>query len=151
MVESDETSLTQSSMNPDPWTTVGTAPATPLATERILLVDDEEVLRRLARSVLTRQGYEVVDASDPAAALAIATEQSGTFDLILADVMMPGMRGYEMVRKIRPHQPRAKVLYMSGYAGEIEGGPTVVSPLLAKPFRPRQLLDEIRRILDTPA
>ncbi len=137
--------------NPDPQSAAGAPPSASLATERILLVDDEEVLRRLARSVLTRQGYEVVDASDPAAAVAIAEDQPGSFDLILADVMMPGMRGYEMVRQIRPHQPRARVLYMSGYAGEIEGGSQIVTPLLPKPFRPRQLLDEIRRILDTPA
>ncbi len=136
--------------NTDPRSHVGAPHPASVATERILLVDDEEVLRRLARSVLTRQGYEVVDASDPAAAVAIAEAQPESFDLILADVMMPGMRGYEMVRQIRPHQGRAKVLYMSGYAGEIEGGSDVVTPLLPKPFRPRQLLDEIRRILDTP-
>ncbi|MEO8522072.1 MAG: response regulator, partial [Acidobacteriota bacterium] len=99
--------------NTDPRSHVGAPHPASVATERILLVDDEEVLRRLARSVLTRQGYEVVDASDPAAAVAIAEAQPESFDLILADVMMPGMRGYEMVRQIRPHQCRAKVLYMS--------------------------------------
>lgn len=138
-------------MNPAPQSPVGAPRPASIASERILLVDDEEMLRRLARSVLTRQGYDVVDASDPAAAVAIAQTQPDFFDLILADVMMPGMRGYEMVRQIRPHQGRAKVLYMSGYAGEIEAGSDIVTPLLPKPFRPRQLLDEIRRILDTPA
>ena len=119
-------------------------------TGRILLVDDEDVLRRLARSVLVRQGYEVVDAGDPLAAVAIATQHPNSFDLILADVMMPGMRGYEMVSHIRPHQPRARILYMSGYPGEIEHFADQVRPLLPKPFRPRQLLDEIRRVLEAP-
>lgn len=137
--------------NTDPRSHADAPRLASIVNERILLVDDEEVLRRLARSVLTRQGYEVVDAGDPAAAVAIAEGQPESFDLILADVMMPGIRGYEMVRQIRPHQRRAKVLYMSGYAGEMEGGADVVTPLLSKPFRPRQLLDEIRRILDTPA
>ncbi len=137
--------------NTDPRSHADDPRPTSIVNERILLVDDEDVLRRLARSVLTRQGYEVVDASDPVGAVAIAEEQPDSFDLILADVMMPGMRGYEMVRQIRPHQRRAKVLYMSGYAGGIEAISGVVTPLLPKPFRPRQLLDEIRRILDTPA
>lgn len=141
-------------MNPPPPDPSGPTPPTPArsgpGTGRILLVDDEEVLRRLARSVLTRQGYEVVDASGPAEALGIAAAQPDSFDLILADVMMPGMRGYEMVHLIRPHQPRARVLYMSGYAGEIAEVADQVRPLLPKPFRPQQLLDEIRRVIEAP-
>jgi two-component system cell cycle sensor histidine kinase/response regulator CckA len=115
--------------------------------ERILLVDDEEVLRRLALAVLTRQGYTVFDANGPLAALAIAAEQPDSIDLILADVMMPGMRGWEMVERLRPLQPRARVLYMSGYVGEIADADKV-RPLLSKPFKPRELLEEIRRVLD---
>jgi CheY-like chemotaxis protein len=116
--------------------------------ERILVVDDEEVLRRLARSILTRQGYQVVDASGPLAAIALAEQHPDSFDLILADVMMPEMRGYDMVERIRPLQPRARVLFMSGYAGELDTASERIRPLLAKPFRPRELLDEIRRLLD---
>jgi CheY-like chemotaxis protein len=115
---------------------------------RILLVDDEEVLRRLAHAILSRQGYEVIDADGPLAALAIAAQQPDAFDLILADVMMPEMRGDEMVDRLLPLQPRARVLYMSGYAGEIDNLSNRVKPLLPKPFSPRQLVDEIRRVLD---
>lgn len=69
-------------------------------------------------------------------------------DLILADVMMPGMRGYELVERLRPLQPRARVLYMSGYVGQLEPAHVgKVIPLIAKPFRPRELIDEIRKIL----
>jgi two-component system, cell cycle sensor histidine kinase and response regulator CckA len=116
--------------------------------ERILLVDDEEVLRRLANAILSRRGYDVTEADGPLAAIAIASAQPDSFDLILADVMMPEMRGYEMADRIRPLQPRAKVLFMSGYAGEIDSASDRVRPMLPKPFSPRQLLEEIRRILD---
>jgi two-component system cell cycle sensor histidine kinase/response regulator CckA len=115
--------------------------------ERILLVDDEEVLRRLANAILTRRGYDVTEADGPLAAIAIAAGPPDSIDLILADVMMPEMRGYEMAERIRPLQPRAKVLFMSGYAGEIDSADRV-RPMLPKPFSPRQLLAEIRRILD---
>jgi CheY-like chemotaxis protein len=63
--------------------------------------------------------------------------------------MMPGMRGYELVERLRPLQPRARVLYMSGYVGEIEAAHEgKIIPLLSKPFKPRELLEEIRRVLD---
>ena len=113
-----------------------------------MLVDDEAVLRRLARTILLRQGYNVVEASGPSEALELATAQPDSVDLILADVMMPGMRGWEMVERLRVSQPRARVLYMSGYAGELESAADKVRPLLAKPFRPRDLVEEVRRVLD---
>lgn len=117
--------------------------------ERILLVEDEEVVGRLACVVLTRNGYTVVDANGPSEALEIAEQQPDSVDLILADVMMPGMRGWEMVDRLRPLQPRARVLYMSGYVGELNSAPDKVRPLLQKPFKPRGLLQEIRRVLDS--
>jgi CheY-like chemotaxis protein len=117
--------------------------------ERILLVEDEDVVRRLACIVLTRHGYTVVDASGPSEALEIAERQPDSVDLILADVMMPGMRGWEMVDRLRPLQPRARVLYMSGYVGELDTLRDKVTPLIQKPFRPRELLEEIRRVLDS--
>jgi CheY-like chemotaxis protein len=116
--------------------------------ERILLVDDEAVLRRLARTILLRQGYNVIEASGPVEALELAAAQPDSINLILADVMMPGMRGWEMVERLRVSQPRARVLYMSGYVGELESAADRVRPLLTKPFRPRDLVDEVRRVLD---
>jgi CheY-like chemotaxis protein len=117
--------------------------------ERILLVEDEDVLRRLACAVLTREGYSVFEATGPAHALEIAAHEPDSMDLILADVIMPGMRGYEMVDRLRPLQPRARVLYMSGYVGELEAAHEgKIIPLLEKPFKPRELLDEIRKVLD---
>jgi CheY-like chemotaxis protein len=118
--------------------------------ERILLVDDEAVLRRLALTILSRQGYNVIEASGPVEALELAAAQPDSIDLILADVIMPGMRGWEMVERLRVSQPRARVLYMSGYVGELESAADKVRPLLAKPFRPRDLVEEVRRVLDAP-
>jgi two-component system cell cycle sensor histidine kinase/response regulator CckA len=116
--------------------------------ERILLVDDEAVLRRLASTILLRQGYVVIEASGPTEALARGAAEPDSFDLILADVMMPGMRGWEMVDRLRVSQPRARVLYMSGYVGELDGDAIEkVRPLLSKPFRPRDLIEEVRRVL----
>lgn len=106
------------------------------------------MLRQLARTILQRQGYTVVEAPGPAEALELAAAQPDSFDLILADVMMPGMRGWEMVDRLRASQPRARVLYMSGYAGELESAIDKVRPLLEKPFKPLELIDEVRRVLD---
>jgi two-component system cell cycle sensor histidine kinase/response regulator CckA len=124
----------------------GAQPSPREGRERILLVDDEEVLRRLARAVLTRHGYRVVDAGSPADAVAIAQAEPDSFDLILADVMMPGMRGYEMVKQLGPLLPRARVLYMSGYVDELDHDK--VRPLLPKPFTPSELAARIRAELD---
>ena len=123
------------------------APLLP-AKETILVVEDEEVLRRLARSVLMREGYSVMDASGPGEALAISQNHLDSVDLILADVMMPGMRGWEMVDLLRPQQPRARVLYMSGYVDELETARDRIQPLISKPFKPRELLRTIRDILE---
>lgn len=125
------------------------AEARPASRERILLVEDEDVLRQLAFAILTRQGYAVFAANGPDEALRIAAERPDSVDLILADVMMPGMRGYDLVARLHPLQPRARVLYMSGYVGGLEAAQeSRILPLLAKPFKPRELLDEVRRILD---
>jgi two-component system cell cycle sensor histidine kinase/response regulator CckA len=123
----------------------GTGPHT---TARILLVDDEEVLRQLAMTILSRHGYAVVEAAGPSEALEIGGASPASFDLILADVMMPGMRGWEMVERLRPSQPTARVLYMSGYVGELDTSALQkVRPLIAKPFKPRDLIAEVRRVL----
>ena len=106
------------------------------------------MLRQLTRTILLRQGYTVIEATGPAEALEVAAAQPDFFDLILADVMMPGMRGWEMVDRLRSSQPRARVLYMSGYIGDIDIGRDKVRPLLTKPFKPRDLVDEVRRVLD---
>ena len=85
--------------------------------ESILLVEDEAIVRTLVRTVLTEQGYKVVEAADPNEALAICAGGS-TFDLLFTDVVMPGMNGHELAKRLIAGQPSLKVLFSSGYSND---------------------------------
>lgn len=121
------------------------------ANESILLVEDEDVVRRLVRQMLTRQGYEVIDAADPEQALEIACGGEKTFDLLVTDVVMPKMNGRELAERLTGTQPSLRVLYTSGYTasaiksnGQLE--PDMV--MLQKPFTMQDLADKVREVLD---
>ncbi len=121
--------------------------------ETILLVEDEENLRRLARQSLENQGYRVIDAPDGAAAIKISQAHKGPIHLLLTDVIMPGMNGRELANQISPTRPEMRVLYMSGYTenhighnGTLDEGIT----LLQKPFTLPALKAKVREVLDTP-
>ena len=120
--------------------------------ETILLVEDEANLRRLARQYLETQGYKILEAEDGAAALQIADGHQGAIDLLLTDVVMPGMNGRELARHITAQRPDVRVLYMSGYTenaigqnGTLDAGVN----LLQKPFSLPALKDRVREILDS--
>ena len=121
--------------------------------ETILLVEDEENLRRLARQSLENQGYNVIDAPDGGAAIQISQAHKGPIHLLLTDVIMPGMNGRELANKVAPTRPEMRVLYMSGYTenhighnGTLDEGIT----LLQKPFTLPALKAKVREMLDTP-
>ncbi len=121
--------------------------------ETILLVEDEENLRRLARQSLENQGYNVIDAPDGAAAIKISQAHPGPIHLLLTDVIMPGMNGRELANKLSPTRLEMRVLYMSGYTenhighnGTLDEGIT----LLQKPFTLSALRSKVREMLDTP-
>ena len=121
--------------------------------ETILLVEDEENLRRLARQYLENQGYKVIDAPDGATAIQISQAHKGPIHLLLTDVIMPGMNGRELANKVSPTRPDMRVLYMSGYTenhighnGTLDEGIT----LLQKPFTLPALKAKVREMLDTP-
>jgi PAS domain S-box-containing protein len=121
--------------------------------ETILLVEDEENLRRLARQSLENQGYSVIDAPDGATAIQISQAHKGPIHLLLTDVIMPGMNGRELANKVSPTRPEMRVLYMSGYTenhighnGTLDEGIT----LLQKPFTLPALKAKVREMLDTP-
>ncbi len=121
--------------------------------ETILLVEDEENLRRLARQSLENQGYNVIDAPDGGAAIQISQAHKGPIHLLLTDVIMPGMNGRELANKVAPTRPEMRVLYMSGYTenhighnGTLDEGIT----LLQKPFTLPALKAKVRETLDTP-
>lgn len=86
--------------------------------ETILLVEDEDMIRELARNVLEMNGYIVLPASDAAEALAICREYEGTIHLMLTDVVMPKMSGRALSEQVKRFRPEIKILYMSGYTDD---------------------------------
>jgi PAS domain S-box-containing protein len=120
--------------------------------ETILLVEDETNLRRLARQYLETQGYKILEAEDGAAALQIVDGHKGTIDLLLTDVIMPGMNGRELAAQIANLLPDVRVLYMSGYTENAIGHDGTLDAginLLQKPFSLPALKDRVREVLDS--
>lgn len=109
------------------------------------MVDDEPSVCGLAARCLAREGYRVLEATGPAEAARIAREHDGPIDLLVSDLIMPGMSGVELSARITGRRPGIRTLYMSGYAREMRDGQ---GPLLAKPFTPRELVDAVRNLLE---
>jgi two-component system cell cycle sensor histidine kinase/response regulator CckA len=123
-------------------------------TETILLVEDEEQLRTVATTVLVRNGYRVLPAARPEEALALAAAHDGPIALLLTDVVMPGMSGRDLARRVTASLPSLRVLYMSGYTDDAIVHHGVLDPgvsLLQKPITPDALLRRVREIIDGPA
>ncbi len=111
----------------------------------ILLAEDEPIMRRLTRKMLEEHGYKVLEAEDGKAALEIISSNHSPVDLILTDVVMKGMSGPELVLKLLDAQPAMRVVYMSGYTGELvanQGSDSGIR-LLEKPFTRADLLNTI--------
>jgi signal transduction histidine kinase/ActR/RegA family two-component response regulator len=119
-------------------------------TETILLVEDEEQVRELARRVLERVGYTVLAAGDPAAATAIADRHAGHIHLLVTDMLLPQLSGRELAARLGIHRPAIKVLYISGTADESVARLRLLEPgthFLEKPFSLDRLLRTIRSAL----
>ena len=119
--------------------------------ETILLVEDEDDVRALAREVLERQGYTVLEASDGLQALRHLETGADRIDLVLTDVVMPRMSGRELVDRVRAIRAEMRVLYMSGYTEDAivrHGVRDSSTVLLGKPFAPADLLAKVREVLD---
>jgi two-component system, cell cycle sensor histidine kinase and response regulator CckA len=119
--------------------------------ECILLVEDAEPLRRLAKSFLETGGFRVFSAGSGEEALEVAAGFGGVFDLLLTDVVMPGINGRVLAEQLLPRQPGMKVLYMSGYTDSFIAGHGVLEPgthLLHKPFTDEVLIRKVRQVLD---
>jgi len=119
--------------------------------ESILLAEDSESLRKLAQSNLESVGFHVLSAHSGEEALEIAARHGRTFDLLLTDVVMPGMNGRVLAEQLLPRQPGMKVLYMSGYTDSFIAGHGVLEPgtnLLHKPFTEDVLIRKVREVLD---
>ena len=130
-----------------------TAPVTRAAvggTETVLLVEDEESVRQLVRETLTTKGYRVVEAENGEAGLAAAVQHQGKIDLVITDVVMPGMGGRELVKQLAKARPETKVLYLSGYTEDAivsDGTIEIGTAFLQKPFTLQNLSRKVREVL----
>jgi PAS domain S-box-containing protein len=122
-------------------------------TETILLVEDEEAVRRLTQRILVAAGYHVVAAASGAEALQITAEHAARIDLLVTDVVMPGMNGRELWERLQKLRPELKVLYMSGYSDDVLEDRGALAPdtqLVGKPFSADVLLRQVRVALGHP-
>jgi two-component system cell cycle sensor histidine kinase/response regulator CckA len=119
--------------------------------ETILLVEDEEAVRGLTCRILEKQGYRVIAAQHGREAMDIATKEAGHIDLVLTDIVMPGMNGRGLVERLSGIRPRIKSLYMSGYTDDDIVRRGFIEPsksFLQKPFTSEALLQTVRKVLD---
>jgi len=119
-------------------------------TETILLVEDEEMLRKLARQTLTMCGYQVLDAANGQSAISLCEEYQDPIDLVVTDVIMPGMSGREAANHLLQLKPEMRVLFMSGYTDEAivhQGVLEEGANFIQKPFTPDSLATKVREVL----
>jgi len=119
--------------------------------ETILLVEDEPEVRSLVQRILKTQGYTVVTAANPDEAIAVAREFKGTIQVMVTDVVMPGMSGLQLAARLMPMRPNMRVLFVSGYTHDAIGHHGVLDPgtaFLQKPFTPNALARKVREVLE---
>ena len=122
--------------------------------QTVLLVEDEAGVRRLVRMILEQSGRTVIDTGDAHEALDLARRHPGAIDLLITDMVMPGLSGRDVAARIRAYSPDTRVLYMSGYTGDAMIHRGLLRPgavFLVKPFTADELLDKVRTILERPA
>jgi two-component system, cell cycle sensor histidine kinase and response regulator CckA len=132
----------------------GAQGAAPRGGETVLLVEDEDLLRRMTREVLEASGYQVLEAANGDEAIQISRSYSGTIQVMLTDVVMPGLSGPELARVLASTRPQMKVFYVSGYPDEAsvpKVRPADGTDFLQKPFTPAALELRLRQLLDTPS
>ncbi|MGB7282088.1 MAG: PAS domain S-box protein [Candidatus Acidiferrum sp.] len=119
--------------------------------EVVLLVEDADALRKLARSFLEGRGFKVLAAANGEEALTLAASHKGPIDLLLTDVVMPGMNGRALAQNLLPKRTKMRVLYISGYTDSFIAGHGVLEAgthLLHKPFTEQALITKVREVLD---
>jgi CheY-like chemotaxis protein len=127
------------------------APATLGGTERILVVEDDPRVRAVTVRTLRAAGYDVLAVPEPRAALELPADVLARSQLLVTDVVMPGLDGRELAARLRDRHPALRVLFVSGYAPDARGALDPGSELLPKPFTGATLLGRLRAILDRPS
>ena len=119
--------------------------------ETVLVVEDQEAVRRLTKTILEAHGYRVLEAASGAEAQAVASRHTGEIDLLLTDVVLPGMDGRTLSEQLKDLRPNLRVILMSGYADDVIDDLDAIASTLAyiqKPFKPHELAAKVREILD---
>ncbi len=119
--------------------------------ETVLVVEDEEAVRRLIVDVLRERGYTVLETGNAKEALPLGKHYTEKIDLLITDVVMPGMSGPELAKKLKVSRPKMKTMFISGYSEEAITNQDMIDAsrnLLAKPFGPEELAVAVRRFLD---
>jgi CheY-like chemotaxis protein len=120
----------------------------------VLVADDETGVRKLVARILRTRGYSVLEAASGAEALVVARAWHGRIHLLVTDVVMPEMNGWELATRLLSERPGLETLYMSGYAENAvahEGGVDKKAHFLQKPFAAAALVQKIRELLDAAA
>jgi two-component system, cell cycle sensor histidine kinase and response regulator CckA len=115
-------------------------------------VDDSEAVLALTARILAKAGYRVLTAPSGEWAMSVAQRHAGTIDLLLTDVMMPGMSGAQLARRLSAHRSCMRVLFMTGYQRDSASGELAVPPeshILEKPFKPQVLLHAVRTTIES--
>jgi two-component system, cell cycle sensor histidine kinase and response regulator CckA len=118
--------------------------------ETVLVVEDQAEVRNYAVAVLKAYGYRVISAEDPGEALRLCEQEAGRIHLVLTDVVMPNSNGRELANRLKRLRPGIKVLFMSGYTGQVVEGHGVVwegGEFIQKPFSPEELAEKVRSAL----
>jgi len=131
---------------------IGTTPSGTIerGSETILLVEDEEEVRAVARRVLAEAGYTVLEAANAAEAIEVFDRSPGSISMLVSDVVMPGLNGHELSQMLRHRAPQLRTLFVSGYSFDArgDGGEFDDSSFLPKPYDPTELARRVRSILD---
>jgi CheY-like chemotaxis protein len=125
----------------------------PRGSEVILLVEDEDMIRGLARTILETSGYVVIEACNGREGLTICETNEGSIDLLLSDVVMPELSGRELAEYAVKLRPAMKIMFMSGYTPDVilKEGVHKETAFLQKPFTPVELAQKVRETLDAGA
>lgn len=117
----------------------------------VLVVEDDASLRRLVVHMLASGGFEALATGEAAEGLSLVRQRRGTLDLVILDIVMPGMSGLDLASDLDREYPGLKILYMSGYVGSVAAevlSRRTPEQVLLKPFTEQELLDRVRRLLN---